>query len=157
MVSKRSIEAASHTPYKYLTFNQLIALLEHKNATINEFRLASLNLKKNYLCLLNKANDYKRMMRLIASSDTPRLNSLLNTFMRQGHGMGTICDKIKQAIDGCFKNKAFSEKEKDLGILVLRIGGPRLLWTFNKLNMLPSKSLVSRMLNGKITMAFGYD
>ena len=71
--------------------------------------------------------------------------------------MGTICDKIKQAIDGCFKNKAFSEKEKDLGILVLRIGGPRLLWTFDKLNMLPSKSLVSRMLNGKITMAFGYD
>lgn len=70
MVSKRSIEATSHTPYKYLTFNQLIALLEHKNATINEFRLASLNLKKNYLCLLNKANDYKRMMRLIASSVT---------------------------------------------------------------------------------------
>jgi hypothetical protein len=37
-----------------------------------------------------------------------------------------------------------------LAILVLRIGGPRLLWTFNKLNYLPSASLMYCKLKNKI-------
>lgn len=38
----------------------------------------------------------------------------------------------------------------DLGILVLRIGGPRLLDTFNHLNYLPSSSLIYKAVKNKI-------
>jgi len=37
-----------------------------------------------------------------------------------------------------------------LAILVLRIGGPRLFWTFNKLNYLPSASLMYCKLKNKL-------
>jgi hypothetical protein len=61
------------------------------------------------------------------------------------------------AAQGCFKNKKFAEKEKDLGVLVLKIDGPRLLTAFNKLNLLPSASAVKRMLSGNFSIAYNYE
>jgi hypothetical protein len=68
-----------------------------------------------------------------------------------------MIERLNLAIQGCYKNKNFSEKEKDLGILVLRIGGPKLLTAFNKVNMLPSHSVVSSMVSGKYSIAYGYE
>jgi hypothetical protein len=53
---------------------------------LNDLKLESLNMKRSYLSLYNKTNDYKRMMKLIAESDVPRLHNLFNTCMKQGHG-----------------------------------------------------------------------
>jgi hypothetical protein len=78
-------------------------------------------------------------MKLIASSDTPRLNNLLNTCLKQGHGnyvaiyyvkyfihkiviklityrsIGTIIEKIKMAAQGCFKKQKVRRKRKRFG------------------------------------------
>jgi len=45
--------------------------------------------------------------------------------------------------------KSFTPRENDLATLVLRIGGPRLLYGFQQLNMLPSESSVYKKLRDK--------
>ena len=45
----------------------------------------------------------------------------------------------------------------DLGILVLRIGGPRLLHTFNHLNHLPSASTIYKALKRSISIKISLD
>ena len=42
--------------------------------------------------------------------------------------------------------KSFTPRENDLATLVLRIGGPRLLYGFQQLNMLPSESSVYKKI-----------
>ena len=45
--------------------------------------------------------------------------------------------------------KSFTPRENDLATLVLRIDGPRLLYGFQQLNMLPSESSVYKKLRDK--------
>lgn len=52
--------------------------------------------------------------------------------------------------------KGFGQRDIDLAMLVLRIGGPRLLFTFNKLNQLPSTSFVYKALSNSMVIEFSY-
>lgn len=51
-----------------------------------------------------------------------------------------------------YRVKGYSKKDVDLGILVLRIGGPGLLATFNEINFLPSASVVYKALKNTINI-----
>jgi len=51
----------------------------------------------------------------------------------------------------------FSAKEYDLGVLVLRIGGPRLVTAFSKSNMLPCTSSIKSFLSGNYPITYNYN
>ena len=132
-------------------------MIEQKNDLINSCRLESLNLKRNYLVRINKTNDYARLIKLIGSGDYARTNQLIRSFIGQGYGINGICDKLKLAIDGVYKNKKYSGEEKDLGLLALRIGGPGLVFTFNKLNIFPSQRSLQRYSLENYKFSYSYN
>lgn len=58
---------------------------------------------------------------------------------------------------GTYRVKGYDKKDFDLGILVLRIGGPRLLYTFNHLNYLPSSSSIYKACKNNLKLVISLD
>jgi hypothetical protein len=139
-----------------LSHKQAVEKLNKKSEQINDLRLEMLNLKRNYLCQHNKTSLYKKMLILISQKDIPRLNTLLSDCLSMGNGINAILEKVKLAIEGAYKVKSYSDRERDMGVLVYRIGGPRLLYTFNQLNLLPSSSTIKRMLSSNYRLEYSF-
>lgn len=121
---ERTIEIKDHTNYQYLSYEQLIKLIEKKNGQINDLKLENCNLKKNNTILVNSHSDLHKLMRLIASNDISRVNTMLHVLLKQGHGVYTILEKFAEAVNNVYHCKSFSKKEIDLGIFILRTGNP---------------------------------
>ena len=65
---------------------------------------------------------------LIASADDiPCLGTLPQVCHNKGMGIQSIIERINHAPNYKYKLKKYGENECDIGYLVLRIGGPRLL------------------------------
>ena len=71
-----------------------------------------------------------RFRELISSADIPRLGTLLQVCHNKGMGIQSIIGRINDAPNYKYKQKKYGEDEWDIGYLVLRIGGPRLLTCF---------------------------
>ena len=80
-------------------------------------------------------------------NEISRLDVLFSTCIKQGKSIHAICETLGRAIDGTYNHKKYNEKSKDLGLLVLRIGGPRLVYAFNKLNIIPSADVIRKYSN----------
>jgi len=119
-------------------------LIKYKTDQIENHRLGIFNLSKKCIVLNNKNTDYKRMVALIAKNDISRLDVLFTNCIKRGKSTRAICETLSRAIDGSYHHKRFSEKSKDIGVLVLKIGGPRLVYVFNKLNLIPSLDIIRR-------------
>ena len=61
-----------------------------------------------------------------------------------------ILSQLSQAIERTYQCKSYSDKDMDIGILVLRIGGPRLVYALNQAGLIPSKSVISKALQNKL-------
>ena len=57
--------------------------------------------------------------------------------LKNHRGLCYIVEKVKDAIDGVYRARP-SNEDKDLAVLVLKIGGPSLLDICFKANVLPS-------------------
>ena len=71
-----------------------------------------------------------RFQELIASADITCLETLLQVCHNKGMGIQSIIGRINDALNCKYKLKNYGEDECDIGYLVLRIGGPRLLTCF---------------------------
>ncbi|CAF0901890.1 unnamed protein product [Brachionus calyciflorus] len=155
-ILKRSNEIPKFTNHSFMTYLQLKQELDEKNTKINSQKLETLNLRRSNITLNNQLSDYKRFKILVSQNDIPRIHVLVKSCIKSNYGINGIIEKIKQAIAGSYKPKGYGQKDIDLAILVLRIGGPRLLYTFNKLNQLPSSSLVNKALNTTMNIELSY-
>ena len=125
----------------------MLMLLKHKSEQRENYRLTLHTLNKKCIVLNNKNNDFKRMVSLISKNEISRLDVLFSTCIKQGKSIHAICETLGRAIDGTYNHKKYNEKSKDLGLLVLRIGGPRLVYAFNKLNIIPSADVIRKYSN----------
>ena len=125
----------------------MIILLKHKTDQIAKIRLGLLNHNKKCLISNNRNTDYKRMVALIANNDLSRLDVLFKSCFKRGKSVRAVCETLGQAINGSYNYKQYSEKCKDIGWLVLMIGGPRLVYAMNKLNIIPSTDIIRRYSN----------
>ena len=156
-ILERAKVIQKHTNYRFLSYEQLNQVLEQKNQKINDIILKQLNLMKANLILNNKNSDFKRFVQLISTEDFPRLSRLLKASINHGDSVHSIIDKLKKSINHLYKSKKFTEKEIDLGILTLRIGGSRLLYAFNQANLLPSSSYIYKALQSSCRIEFDYN
>jgi len=95
-------------------------LIKYKTDQIENHRLGMFNLSKKCIVLNNKNTDYKRMVALIAKNDISRLDVLFTNCIKRGKSTRAICETLSRAIDGSYHHKGFSEKSKDIGVLVLK-------------------------------------
>jgi hypothetical protein len=145
-ICDRSIDHKKHTNHVHLSYSALKRILDENREKEQEMHLETLNCRREIVSLRNKITLFKRMTNLIAMNDIPRLKQLVASAINNGSGVLGICEKINQAVTGQYKPKQFEEKDFALATLTLRIGGPRLLAAFSKMNLLPSQSTVTRSL-----------
>ena len=86
---ERTHDVEDCTNYRYLSYEQLVKVIEKKNNQINDLKLDNCNLKKSNIVLSNSQSDSNKLMRFIANNDIPRVSTMLNVLFRQGHGVNT--------------------------------------------------------------------
>ncbi|KAJ7509304.1 hypothetical protein B0H11DRAFT_1702886 [Mycena galericulata] len=74
----------------------------------------------------------------IANNDVPRIHAIIETAMRNGASIRTMANRIYDAFEGLHHTKGFTDFERDLGILIYRLGGRSLLYAMNHALNLPS-------------------
>ncbi|KAJ7800856.1 hypothetical protein B0H14DRAFT_2529225 [Mycena olivaceomarginata] len=100
--------------------------------------------------------DYERLIVAIATNDVPRVNTLINTALRNGASVNTITSQIIEAVQGLRSTKGFTDFERDLSLLIYRIGGNSLLYSMNHALGLPSLRTITNSANFvKITPTLG--
>ena len=124
------------TPIELLTYGQLQVNYRELKAKLNSEKLENLNLKRRNVTANKRATLNDRFMNTIASNDIPRLHILLQVCKDKGMGMRSILGRIDDAI--IYKPKKYGEEDWDKALLVLRIGGPKLLYLLQVTDGYPS-------------------
>ncbi|KAJ7740481.1 hypothetical protein DFH07DRAFT_965361 [Mycena maculata] len=83
ILETRAQSAAAHNPYQYLTHSQLVDALWEMTAEKNEQTLKNLNMARKVSRSTSRMSDQKRLIMAIATSDSPRLNSLMRVAIKQ--------------------------------------------------------------------------
>ena len=83
----------------------------------------------------------------ISQANVARLQQLISVSLKQGAGIRTIVGRMKDAADGIYRPRGYSEFENKVAYLVKAIGGPRLLYAMNHAHLLPSGRTARRHIN----------
>jgi hypothetical protein len=142
-IIERMSNVKKHTNYQYMNFSQLVDTINHYVKLVNKSKLENLNNNRTILALRNKITLFKRFVLLISMNDIPRLSFLIKICLSRNCSINVIIEKMKAAIDGTYAPKQWDESDKDLGILVMNIGGPALLSAFK--GRLPSTSYMYKV------------
>jgi hypothetical protein len=102
IIKRSKINYISKINHHLLSYHQLKASLDHKSDQINELRTGSLNVNRNYLNLLNRASDYKRLINLISLNDVPRIKQLISSCIKSKVSVSSMIEKLQLAITGNF-------------------------------------------------------
>ena len=122
------------TSIELLTYGQL----QVNYRELNSEKLENLNLKRRNVTANKRATLSDRFMNTIASNGIPRLHILLQVCKDKGMGMRSILGRIDDAINHKYKPKKYGEEDWDKALLVLRIGGPKLLYLLQVTGGYPS-------------------
>ncbi|KAJ7429781.1 hypothetical protein B0H11DRAFT_2257746 [Mycena galericulata] len=117
---------------------KLRELLMERNEELNKLKLECLNLGRRLSTFARKMDDFERLIMAIANNDVPRIHAIIETAMRNGASVRTMANRIYDAFEGLHHTKGFTDFERDLGILIYRLGGRSLLYAMNHALNLPS-------------------
>ncbi|KAH7878477.1 uncharacterized protein C8R40DRAFT_1021048, partial [Lentinula edodes] len=96
----------------------------------------------NHLELLEK---YRSLHAYIAANKVPALNRIFYIANKEGWSVDKLAKKMKDAVDGSYYPKSYSEYERDLAVLLYEIGGGATLYALNHSPLsLPSRFTISR-------------
>ncbi|KAG8740191.1 hypothetical protein FRC10_004630 [Ceratobasidium sp. 414] len=129
---------------KYYSYKQKDDLLDAQDLALKRYRLKGLELNRHAKRLLGKLNDHKQLMLTLTESDGIAVARLVRVALRQGCGVMAIVDRLVKAQQGLYHCQSYSKKELDVSLLVLRLGGPRLLFAMEKALDLPGEYTVRR-------------
>ncbi|KAG8699972.1 hypothetical protein FRC09_006255 [Ceratobasidium sp. 395] len=149
--------------YKFYCYRQMVDVVDVKNDKLKRLRLKGLDVRRDFQRLLGKTNDLRMLMSAISESDQIAVGRIVRVALRQGCSWPAIADRLKRAQQGTYHCQGYSvridtlsielflcslaknkEKTLDTGLLMLRLGGPRLLFAMSKLDDYPSTSTVNR-------------
>ena len=131
---------------QYLNFDQLSIKATIYHDKILELKLNDLNKDLRILIYKNKIDMFKRFGLLLAKHDIQRIRSIMFSCVKQKTGILGMIKKFSAAANHIFKpNKKWDDSDIDLAILVLKIGGPCLLYAFNAENRLPCSSFIYKV------------
>jgi len=105
---------------------------------------------RNYLSLMNTSRKVQsltkaltlrdRLVALLRTKDVPKLRLVLDVALRNRASLTTVINRVAEAIEGEYRPNGNSEDDYHLATLVLRIGGPKLLFAVSRAMGLPSRS-----------------
>jgi hypothetical protein len=144
-------ENNKHLNRKYLNYNLFIERLEAKDQKIISLKLGNLQKEFQLISYKNQLDLHMRFLNLISQENVHRLNQLFKVCFHRKSGIRGIINKFQLAAAHLYKPKGWTDNDVDLATLVLRLGGPSLLYTFNEENILPSSSFTYKVRKVKDT------
>lgn len=156
-IIQNSIDSHKNTKNELLNFNQLNEKYHKYYEKYNSSKLNSLHKDFQILNYRHKITLYQQFVILLSTNDVPRIKSLLVSCARQHSSIGAIINKVNLDIKNEYNAKKWTQDEIDLAELVLRIGGPSLLYTFSQQNRLPSASYIYKITKSNVEILFSYD
>ncbi|KAG8727096.1 hypothetical protein FRC10_006452, partial [Ceratobasidium sp. 414] len=129
---------------QYYSHRQLADLSDTRGEQLKKYRLKGIELNRKAQRLLGKLNDHKQLLVALSNADDVAVSRLVRTALRQGCGVVAIVDRIGKAQQGLYNCRSYTKKSVDMALLVLRLGGPRLLFALSKAFNIPSLKVVYR-------------
>ena len=150
-IESRAQSSSQFANNRFLTYSQLVEKIEKLHEERKTLRLLKLNSSRRLSKLASSVNLYKRLLWCLGENDIPRVKQLLNVCLRKGASVNYILDRIQLALNGAYHAKGFQAADIDIGLLVLRIGGPRLVHALHQVFGIPSVSLLYKQQAAKFT------
>ena len=123
----------------------MVRNLESKNEKINELKLLTCNVNKANISLKNSNSKLNQLITLISQEESSRISTFFRVCLKQKLGTAAIIDKFQQALEIVVKTKSYTQKEYDVGLLVLRIAGSKVAKILYNYGVIPSKSTLFRV------------
>ncbi|PIL37672.1 hypothetical protein GSI_01366 [Ganoderma sinense ZZ0214-1] len=136
--------ALPHTNHAYLTHEQLRELLRDRDQTLQHWKLKSLNLLRKCAATIQKLDDCHRFIMAVATSDVPRLGQLVTQCLKEKASVAKIIGRIEDALNGAYQARGYDSDDYDMALLVLRLGGRKLLYSMSQYIALPSLRALRR-------------
>ena len=84
---------------------------------------------------------HKRLTMFLEQNDVPKLRQTMGAALFHGASMGVLLEKLTETIEGTYQARGeYSETQYDAVTLVVRLGGPKLLFALARPLGLPSLS-----------------
>lgn len=103
-----------------------------------------MNLKRRLGNLLEKLSDYKRFVMAIATMDVPRLKQLIRVALARNVSISRLIRLLQDAVEGTYSARGYMDDDIDLGVLVYRLGGPKLVYAMGHGAGLPSLTAIKK-------------
>ena len=116
------------------------------------FKLSDLNKDLQILLYRNTIQIHKRFELLLATENVKQIRAIMETCILQKRSTLYMIRQITLAAKNVYQPKKFSQHDTDLAILLLRIGGPCLLYASTRDNSLPSASFTYKVFKFDIKM-----
>lgn len=131
--------------HAYLTNGQLIARSDQHKEHRRLFEVQLFNASKKLARMLKNLSLTKRAIVLMSKNDIPGVRRVLERALERGESPHVVLSKLQDALSGLHKARRWSEKEKDLALLVLRLGGPALLHVLHQTSGLPGLTFTRKL------------
>ncbi|CUA70771.1 Ubiquitin carboxyl-terminal hydrolase 34 [Rhizoctonia solani] len=141
----------------HYSHKQLADLLDEKEERLKKYRLRGLEVNRKATRLLGKLSDHRQLLFALAEVDDVSVSRIVRVALSQGCGPAAIVNRLTEAQQHLYRCQSYSKKDIDIGLLSLRLGGPRLLEILSKALNLPSLSTIYRhaeRLHIKPSLAF---
>ena len=127
-----------NTNAKYLSFMQLAARSTRHHVTFREQRADLWSaLKKSSRCE-GKVKLHQSLLMAISTKNVPRLAAVLATAHRKHQSPSAVLSLLDKAINGKYRPQLYTTDERALAVLILRIGGPCLMYAAHQANVIPA-------------------
>ena len=120
-------DGARNMNFKFMNATQLQERSEAWKQNARSAQLELFNAKKAKSRLMSNLDYEKRRTLLISRENIPGVRRVLANALKRRMSGPAILDKLRDALDGIYHARGWTEEENDLALLVLRLGGPSLL------------------------------
>jgi hypothetical protein len=134
----------SKTNYSYYNISQMREAIIDKTERLGGARLALFNKDKLILRLLDTDTMWRTISKTIAAGEIARVHAHLAQLQKRNASPRVILSRLVKAAKEGIRNRQFSAGEHDISLLMLRLGGPKLLHAVSRELGLPSISTVRR-------------
>lgn len=142
--------------YEYMTINQTEQRARAAVSTLHATRLKTLNVRRQALRIGRKLEEFKKIMMFLGENDIAGVRRVLGKALKDGKSPFAILGTLQDAFEGRYHARGHNQDDLDLAILVMRVGGPALLYALSKAVGLPCLTSVYVEMRKRHVSGIGY-
>ncbi len=123
-IRHRSIDGADDsTPWAYLSYADLISLLNRKNERINKLQLNALNTARKLGVRNMHLDAWKWFSLAVSTHDIPRIHKLVAAEVKNGGSIFSMLEKFDKAARRVYRPRGYERMGFERTYLIWKLGG----------------------------------